>query len=186
MHKSRNRAIALAAGCLLFCGCQSWSGGALNMQNATRVPPPGTGTYQLPPGYYNNTSAATSNSQVMQASNTNSWQSAGATLPSTSLAASSQVSSSQASNPINRYTSTGPSNNVVLPNAVTSASFDQVSGGSTGAVSANWSEPAMIPTQVTPAASSIDPGFGQANAVSAEVSFSDSSAVESPNLQWQQ
>lgn len=36
-------------------GCQSWQGASFPMQNATRVPPPGTGTYALPSGYYNNT-----------------------------------------------------------------------------------------------------------------------------------
>ncbi|GIX00046.1 MAG: hypothetical protein KatS3mg111_3378 [Pirellulaceae bacterium] len=39
------------AGLVTFAGCQGWGGGWMN---PVRVPPPGTGTYQLPPGYYNN------------------------------------------------------------------------------------------------------------------------------------
>lgn len=62
-------------------GCQSWQGASFPMQNATRVPPPGTGTYQLPSGYYNNTNTSSlpPATQTMQASNTaaGGFQSAG-------------------------------------------------------------------------------------------------------------
>ncbi|RMF42472.1 MAG: hypothetical protein D6753_07445 [Planctomycetota bacterium] len=42
-------------GALVLAGCQGWGGGWMN---PVRVPPPGTGTYQLPPGYYNNVQPA--------------------------------------------------------------------------------------------------------------------------------
>jgi len=51
-------AFIVAWSCL--AGCQSWQGTSFPIQNATRVPPPGTGTYQLPSGYYNNTGSSTS------------------------------------------------------------------------------------------------------------------------------
>lgn len=40
-------------------GCQGGIGGGFPLQNATRVPPPGTGTFQTSQQYYNNTSATT-------------------------------------------------------------------------------------------------------------------------------
>ncbi len=43
-----------AALLILGSGCKSWSSDNYSLYNATRVPPPGTGTYQLPNGYYNN------------------------------------------------------------------------------------------------------------------------------------
>lgn len=48
--------ISFTAGICLasLTGCQSWQGG-YPLSNPARVPPPGTGTYQVPSGYYNNT-----------------------------------------------------------------------------------------------------------------------------------
>lgn len=67
---------ALIVALALTTGCQSWQGASFPMQNATRVPPPGTGTYQMPSGYYNNTSTSSlpaaslpQASQTMQANN---------------------------------------------------------------------------------------------------------------------
>jgi hypothetical protein len=40
----------------LLTGCQTWS--AFGFGNPSRVPPPATGTYQPPVGYYNNSSPA--------------------------------------------------------------------------------------------------------------------------------
>lgn len=48
--------------CLVWqVGCQSWSAGGYSMQNASRVPPPATGTYQLPSAYYNGGGGQASN-----------------------------------------------------------------------------------------------------------------------------
>lgn len=54
-----------AASCGVVCvalalsGCQSWSQMSQSMPTASRVPPPGTGTYQVPSSYYNNQGAKT-------------------------------------------------------------------------------------------------------------------------------
>lgn len=45
---------------LCLAGCHSWQAAGFPMQNATRVPPPGTGTYHLPNGYYNNSGSTSS------------------------------------------------------------------------------------------------------------------------------
>ena len=59
------------------------------MQNMSRVPPPGTGTYSLPNGYYNNsTSAVSGGEQVMTASAaSNGLQPISGGLSTTKLAA---------------------------------------------------------------------------------------------------
>lgn len=51
------RLAVLAVGASL-CGCASWQATPLPIPNATRVPPPGTGTYQLPKDYFNNSTSA--------------------------------------------------------------------------------------------------------------------------------
>lgn len=52
----------LAAGTLCLPGCHSWS-----PSSVSRVPPPGTGTYQLPQGYYNNASPPAGQSTAIPA-----------------------------------------------------------------------------------------------------------------------
>ncbi len=71
---------ASAIGILLLAGCQGWGGGWMN---PVRVPPPGTGTYQLPPGYYNNVQpaqppAGTGNSYQPPAGSTTRYEPSGA------------------------------------------------------------------------------------------------------------
>ncbi|WP_145076494.1 hypothetical protein [Aureliella helgolandensis] len=115
----------------VLCGCQAGASG-FPMQNMTRVPPPGTGTYQTSGDYYNNNTSA-----VPVSSN---GQSAGATLapvggnlPTTNLTASSnsQVNPVSASASSSVFSDTkdsiasdpptfGSSNN----NAVTPASYN--------------------------------------------------------------
>lgn len=52
-------ATCMAAACLAVAsGCQSWSQMGQGIPSGSRVPPPGTGTYQVPSSYYNNTSGA--------------------------------------------------------------------------------------------------------------------------------
>lgn len=48
-------------GLLLQSGCQNLCGGGYPMQSITRVPPPGTGSYPMQGGYYNNPMGAQSN-----------------------------------------------------------------------------------------------------------------------------
>lgn len=83
-------------------GCQSWQGASFPLQNATRVPPPGTGTYQMPSGYYNNTNTSSLSpstlpsatqppaAQMMQASNAavSSFQSANSFQPASNAGGS--------------------------------------------------------------------------------------------------
>ncbi len=61
----------LLQGTVIVCiaaitGCQSWSNAGL--YNPTRVPPPPTGAFQTPSGYYNNTSPAPSQAKTPAAS----------------------------------------------------------------------------------------------------------------------
>ena len=44
----------LAPWVIALCGCQSWSQVGQGIPGGARVPPPGTGTYQVPSSYYNN------------------------------------------------------------------------------------------------------------------------------------
>lgn len=89
-------ALLLAAG---ICGCQTWAPGAFPMQNPSRVPPPGTGTYQLPSGYYNSTSASNPSGSGMTASSAGSGlRKVEGGLPTTDLAAAPQISKEASSN----------------------------------------------------------------------------------------
>ncbi len=71
---------AVCVGLSLAIGCQTWSGFGLG--NPSRVPPPATGTYQPPVGYYNNNSAVSDNSAGVGVVAPNA-----AGLPATSLTA---------------------------------------------------------------------------------------------------
>ncbi len=44
----------LLALALSITGCQAWSQMGQNIPTGSRVPAPGTGTYQVPSSYYNN------------------------------------------------------------------------------------------------------------------------------------
>ena len=50
----------LASGMIAICGCQSWSQIGQAVPGGSRVPPPGTGTYNVPSSYYNNGAGAKS------------------------------------------------------------------------------------------------------------------------------
>lgn len=89
-------------------GCQTWPGGTFPMQGATRVPPPGTGTYPLPNGYYNNTntSAVAPTNQTMQASNSGSGlRTPSGAFPTTNLASSQPASTMEFSSSDRGFTS---------------------------------------------------------------------------------
>lgn len=76
---------------LCLTGCQSWQAGGFPMQNGTRVPPPGTGTYQLPNGYYNNsTSSLVPQTPPLQAVAGNMRPASGA-LPTTDMVTANPV-----------------------------------------------------------------------------------------------
>ena len=77
-------AISFAVGMCIASstGCQSWQGG-YPLSNPARVPPPGTGTYQVPSGYYNNTGG-----QVSQMNPVGGYTNG---MPSTNLTVSSSA-----------------------------------------------------------------------------------------------
>lgn len=155
-------AITLAV--LFFSGCQSWQGANFPMQNGTRVPPPGTGTYQLPSGYYNNNStssltSATSNAQFAAGGNS------AIAAPASNFVPASTVTSGY---PGNFDTSVGPYTANDTGPAVVTAS----------AVGAPL--PTTAPAQFSP------PDASSFDGASASLSDDGGSNVEAPSLQWQQ
>ncbi len=101
MHAKQLFYCALLFTIATIAGCQSWQGASFPMQNATRVAPPGTGTYQLPTGYYNNnsTSALAPTGQMMQASNdaASTLRTASGPLPTTNMTANQSAGNFAAS-----------------------------------------------------------------------------------------
>ncbi len=99
---TRSAAWCCAVAAIAVSGCQTWAPTGFPLQNMSRVPPPGTGTYQMPNGYYNNTSAVAPNGQVMTASSNSGLRPASGALPTTNLAANSSAASG--ATVVNRYT----------------------------------------------------------------------------------
>ncbi len=146
-------------------GCQSWQGVGFPMQNATRVAPPGTGTYQLPTGYYNNnTSALAPAGQMMQASNgaAGALRTASGPLPTTNTTANNSVGSFATS-----------SSNSMGSGVVPAAFQSEVSGRPTGST-----------TTFSDSSNFSDSNSGGSGGASA--SLSDAPNSEAPSLQWQQ
>ena len=160
----------LIASAVSLSGCQSWSGGTFPLQSQTRVPPPGTGTYQLPNGYYNNTSAPAPTGQAMQTGSTSGQGLPNGVLPTTNLVAGPTTGASNFASSA-QFTAPAPSNSgfTTTPAAanVSPASF-QASGAPT-AIDFG------VTTQRTPTASG-----------PIQASLSDSQFSEAPSLQWQQ
>ncbi len=140
-------------------GCQSWQGGGFPVQNATRVPPPGTGTYQLPTGYYNNTNASTS-----------ALAPAGRTLQASNDAASSLRT---ASGPL-------PTTNLTANNSSANNSFQPGNPLAGGVVPAAFQSEAPDQSMGSPAS------FSDSRSGGASASLSDTPSTEAPSLQWQQ
>lgn len=97
MHTKHLMGAALIAVAVGLSGCQAWPGANFPVQNTTRVPPPGTGTYNLPGGYYNKTSSLAPNSQQLQANNATGLRSGGGSLPTTTLTNNSFASANSSS-----------------------------------------------------------------------------------------
>jgi hypothetical protein len=155
--------VCFASLLLVFAsGCQSWSNMSAPMQSATRVPPPGTGSYNLQGAYYNNPATAQSNNlsptsgnaaPVVQASATSgSFNPAGSNYPTSQFTDSGAVS----------FAST---------NAMNAAAFGTASQGvNTAGYTDNGSSGAQVisassmPTRVSDA--------------------SNSDSIDTTNLQW--
>lgn len=161
----------LIAACLSFSGCQSWQGAAFPLPNTTRVPPPGTGSYQLPNGYYNNsaTSAIPNKSSTNQLAGTN--PSLNATTAPSSLSAFSGVSTANfaASQESQQKSSLAPAA-YVQPIPSTDAHSRYTAASSPVISSSAISAPLASPPQNS----------------GASVSLSDAAEAEVPSLQWQQ
>ncbi len=163
--------LTLIAACLSFGGCQSWQGGAFPLPNTTRVPPPGTGSYQLPSGYYNNsaTSAVPSKSPTNQLAGTN---------PSLSAATAANSTSSFSGVSTANFTATQPSqqNASLAPAAYAQpiSSTDAHSKFTAAPLPVLSSSAISAPLASTPQSSG------------ASVSLSDAAEAEVPSLQWQQ
>ena len=138
----------------LACGCQTWSSG-MPMQSMSRVPPPGTGTYSPPNGYYNSTSSYDPQSAAPTMMTASSSSSVPGAPPVTTLTTGFQQSNGNFG-------------------AVQPAQF--TSGSNTGSV-ANASQ--FTPVQAQQFTDSHDDG-----ATSTSFS-DDESYQDAPNLQWQ-
>lgn len=88
MLKSAFAAVGAVLAAISTSGCQSWGTTAFPMNNISRVSPPGTGTYPVPNGYYNQTSSLGNAPPGMTASHSNTQlPPVQGGLPTTSLAA---------------------------------------------------------------------------------------------------
>ncbi len=168
---------ALTASLLGVClsGCQSWQSGGFPLQNTTRVPPPGTGTFQVPNAYYNNgsTSSISPNDQFNQTAAAGLRPAVGA-FPSTNLASGSNVigASSFAPTASNLSSSNLSGNSSLTAAPVVTASFAQGSYD-------QYTEPPRIEIGAAAATGSAVGNSGASNRAS---DLND----EVPNLQWQE
>ena len=113
MNRCATLGLFSTATVLLLAGCQTWGPSTFPLQNASRVPPPGTGSYQAPNGYYGNQAPPTG--QTMMPS-TSAASFAGGQLPATNL-------STQNGNSVVAAQYTAPNEQGAWDNTVSSASF---------------------------------------------------------------
>ena len=181
--------LAVLSVCLLgsASGCQSWSqmGQAASLQNASRVPPPGTGTFPVPKGAYNSGTAA-----VPTASATGSIASSMAVPTTKSAATPSQtgvVPAGFSQNPLGQIPSTSQYRADLANQATTAINnlqtgINKVEADASRVVQAGnetYNSAASVANQFTDTAPSLKPapsGVSQ--------SLSDSSPP-STSLNWQ-
>lgn len=182
------RAAVVGAMVSSFAGCQSWQGAPFPMQNATRVPPPGTGTYQLPSGYYNNpTSALPATNSTQTAAAAPGLRPATGTFPSTGLPATNLASASLGSSATNPNTNghgfvaSGSSAN----GSVSSASYVDSPASPAPVIAAAHVQSSATddpsPRFTAPPASAANPTAGGPNA-----GMPGAESTDVPSLQWQQ
>jgi hypothetical protein len=157
-------------------GCQSWQGASFPMQNATRVPPPGTGTYPVPSGYYNNnsTSALTPAAQAMQANNAaaTGLRAASGPLPTTNMTANNAAIS-----PNSTYSTSNLSSAMAAPAKLTSG-FQATGNAGSGVVPAAFQS--ELANTSSAAASHLSDSSSDGSYGSGAVT------TDAPSLQWQQ
>lgn len=181
----------LAIAACSFAGCQTWTGG-FPLSSPARVPPPGTGTYQLPPGYYKNSSTSPSDQaaqglqgQYQTASNngaanngapnngSSTFRTVSGALPTTNLGAAGGVQ---------------PASFSAQSGSVGASSMGQHASG--GVSQANYVTPNFA-RENTSAQNEFSSGTGTAGSLpslprgAASASLSDTSSEEIPSLQWQ-
>jgi len=175
----RGASYGLVCLALALSGCQSWSQMTQNMPSAARVPPPGTGTYQVPSSYYSNQGAKT-NATTSTATGAAAVRAASATSPTSSTP--NNVSTAVWQQPsVNQYVnSTNNTATAALNNLGTQANQTIQSGAaqassaiqkSTDAIN-NWANGALPPGSVPPNSA-------------AKGSLSDGGMAPQPSLNWQ-
>ena len=182
MHAKQLFYCALLITITTTVGCQSWQGASFPMQNATRVAPPGTGTYQLPTGYYNNsTSAVAPTGQMMQASNdaASTLRTASGPLPTTNMTADNTVGNFATSSANSTY----PTSNISTgfePQANATGAFQPATSMGSGVVPAAFQSEASVGPMGSTST------FSDSSDVGASARLSDAPNTEAPSLQWQQ
>ena len=127
-------------------GCQAWYGGGYPLQSNSRVPPPGTGSFQVPSTYYNN--AGGSVSQVVQGVPTNSVAASAMNAPQASqgMAATNMTQALPSTSQNARgFPVANPMNNAVQPAGYVAPS----AGGqmpASGSASINFSDTNEAPS----------------------------------------
>jgi hypothetical protein len=200
----------LASWAMGISGCQSWSQVGQGIPSGARVPPPGTGTYQVPPNYYNNatgakTGAVSSNGQP---ANSNNLAAGTASNPAAARTASQPLNTSPAgANTAAAGANTGGPSTVTTAawqpptvdqlrtgiNSTASAVFDDVGSRANQVVQAGTSRAAAAVDKYTdPAPSLRSPSAPQAaspasapSGAATSRSLSDNSTAEEPQLDWQ-
>lgn len=182
----------LASLAVSVSGCQSWSQVAQGIPSGSRVPPPGTGTYQVPSSYYNNGAAAksgavSSNAQpaggtntaaaanTTTASNTTTARTASQPLPSTGSSAGAPTTATTAqwqTPPIDQLRSDVNNTASAVFNNVATRANQVVQAGTARAAAAveqytDEAVGAMIPPGAPPANLSATPANFAAPATSA-------------------
>ena len=191
MHAKQLSYCALLFTIIATAGCQSWQGASFPLQNATRVAPPGTGTYQLPTGYYNNsTSALAPAGQMMQASNgaSSTLRTASGPLPTTNMTANQSAGNFATSSANSTYPTTGLSTGSA--GAAPTTGLGPQANATDAVQSVNSQAGAVVPAAFQSEASGLPLGsttnFSDSSGTGASASLSDAPNAEVPSLQWQQ
>ena len=153
----------LALSVTTLTACQSWSPAGTPLNNPARVPPPGTGTYQVPSAYYNNSGGNLS--QVYSGSDPVAMQQA---MPAAGFAAAADGGL--------------PASNV-QPAAYAVPTNSNIGQAGQGYSSPGMNNPAVPSTQFSDRSVESGSDFSSAAGSGPSTSFSDS--VDAPPLQWQ-
>lgn len=195
----------LAGWAMGISGCQSWSQVGQGIPSGARVPPPGTGTYQVPPNYYNNATGAKTGAvgSNVQPSGSNSVASGTASNAAAARNAAQPLNASTAvantGGPATASTAVwqGPTVDQLRTdiNNTASAVFNDVGSRANQVVQAGTSRAAAAVDKYTDPAPSLRPATAQqaapttvtpaASSAATSRSLGDNSTAEEPQLDWQ-